>query len=291
MGMFDKLFGSKTKVPEVRSIADPYGAVRESLNNWLTSNIGKTNQYEGERVAGMTDQEKRSLTSLDEYANRKTPETTQAARSEVLKTLSGNYDPSTSPYYQAVKAEAARNLQQQNDLIASNAAGGGRYYSGGRMREQREAGVDMGNRLNTILGQQAENERQRMMQSVNQAQSLGNEESQEALNTTAALQQYGSLPRQLQQAALDKMYEEWNAANREYPLKVAELASGVQQEPLYGEVTKEPSTFMKMYGEVNPFIGSYNTGKYGYTYNQDSMKELKKMLMQMAGGMGGGIGA
>lgn len=283
--MFDNLFGSKTKVPEVRAIADPYKEVREKLNSWLTSNIGKTDQYQGERQAEMTDQEKRSMESLNQYANRGTPQTTEAARGELLKTLSGNYDPSTSPYYQAVKAEAARNLQQQNDLIASNAAGGGRYYSGGRMREQREAGVDMGNRLNTILGQQAENERQRMMQAVPLAQSMGKEQSQEALDTTDALQRYGSLPRDIQQAALDKMYEEWNTANREYPLQVAGLASGVQQAPLYGEVTKEPSTFMKMAGEWNPFVGSYNTGKYGYTQNQESIQKMKQDLMKMLGGM------
>lgn len=248
------LFSSTPSNVSVKVAADPYQKVREKLNSWLESNIGKTDQYEGQRVADMTDQEKQSLESLNKYANRTTPETTQAARGEVLKTLSGNYDPSTSPYYQAVKAEAARNLQQQNDLIASNAAGGGRYYSGGRIREQREAGVDMGNRMNTILGELAENERGRMTQAVNQAQSLGNEESQEALDTTEALQKYGSLPRELQQAALDKMYEEWNTANREYPLQVANsaLRLGGQLSPIYSQDQYQKSLF----SQLAPYIGA-----------------------------------
>lgn len=248
------LFGSKQSNVELKVAADPYKDVRESLNKWLTQNMGNNKQYQGQTSAGMTDQENSSMTSLRNYANRGTPQTTQAARDELTKTLGGNYDPSTSPYYQAVKAEAARNQQQMNDLIASNAAGAGRYYSGGRMREQREAGVDTVNRLNTILGQQAENERQRMMQAVPLAQSMGQDESNEALNTTAALQQYGSLPRILQQAALDKMYEEWNTANRVYPLSVANSAVGLGGElsPVYSQNQYQKSLF----SQLAPYIGA-----------------------------------
>lgn len=289
MGIMESILGgSSTRTPKVSVIADPYKEVREALNKYLTSNVSPgATSYKGELSADMTDQEKRSMSSLNDYANRKTPETTQAARGEVLKTLSGNYDPSTSPYYQAVKAEAARNLQQQNEIIGSNAAGGGRYYSGGRMREQREAGVDMGNRMNTVLGELAENERNRMTQAVNQAQSLGNDEDQEKLNTTAALQQYGSLPRNIQQAALDKMYEEWNTANRDYPSKVAGIASGVQEAPMYGEDEEIPSTAMAWLGSLVPGVGSYNVAKYGYSTDQYTMSKAINDILKLVGGAGG----
>jgi hypothetical protein len=290
MGLFDSLFGSRKSTPEVSVIADPYKDVRDSVTKWLTQNLDNTNTYEGERVAQKTPQETQSLASLDAYANRKTPQTTEMARNELTKTLQGNYDPSTSPYYQAVKAEAARNLKQTQENIASNAAGGGRYWAGPRVQAQSDAATEQANNLNILLGELSNQERNRMLQAVPLAQSMGQDESNEPLNTTAALQQYGSLDRQLQQAAMDAMYEEGNTANRQYPLQVAGLASGVQQAPLYGEVTKSPSTFMKMLGEVAAPVGSYNTAKYGYTTNQRSLKQAVDELMKAVGGMAGGAG-
>lgn len=148
----------------VNVAADPYGEVRNKLNSWLTSNIGQAGKkYTGEMVAPMSEQEKQSLAKLGDYSsyNLANDTTFQNAKNEINKTLTNQYDPTTSPYYQAVKAEAARNLDTTNKGIASQAAGGGRYFSGARMKQQQEAGTSVTNALNTMLGQMSENERAR----------------------------------------------------------------------------------------------------------------------------------
>jgi len=281
------LFDSKKTTPEVSIVADPYGDVRNKLTKWLSEKIGQPGeQYTGELVAPSTAQEKQSLTSLDQYANRTTPETTTMARNELTKTLGGEYDPASSPYYQAVKAEAARNLADTQRNISSNAAGGGRYWSGARLGQQGEAATDVNNALNTLMGQLAETERARRLQAVPLAQQMGMEEQEEPLKTATALQGLGGLERTLAQAQNDAAYNEWLRSTQEYPLNIAQLAAGVQQAPLYGEVTESPSTFMKMLGEVSPIAGSYNTAKYGYSTNQSSMSDAMNMLMKIMG-MGG----
>lgn len=241
------MFKQKKTSTEVSSAADPYGDVREGLNKYITSNINKPGpSYTGETVAPMSDQEKQSLKSLDEYANRGTSESTSAARSMAVNTLKGDYDPTKSPAYQAVKAEAMRNLGEQQNAIKDAAAGGGRYYSGARLQQQREAGTDVVNNLNTVLGAAAEAERNRQTSMVPVAAALGESQENQPLNTTAALQQYGQLPRVIQQAQDDAALNEFLRTVYDYPMSVAQLASGVQQPPLYSQVGYKPSTFQQI---------------------------------------------
>jgi hypothetical protein len=206
------------------------------------------------------------------------------AQDEIRKTLTGGYDPSTSPYYQSVKAEAARNLADTNQNIASNAAGGGRYWSGARLGEQGKAATDTALGLNRVLGELSENERGRMMSVLPQAERMGAAEEGKDLQTADALQRYGGLGRENTNAMNQASYEEWLRATQQRPMEMAQLAAGIQQAPMYGENTKTPSTFMKMLGEVNPIAGSYNTAKYGYNTNQSSISDMAKILQSIMGG-------
>ena len=247
------LFKNKKQTSEVSVAADPYKEVRESLNTWLQSNIGKSGpDYSGERVAPMTGQEQQSLDYLDQYANRSTPATTEAARKMATDTLAGNYDPTKSPVYQAVKAESARNLTETQKGIKSDAAGGGRYWTGARLNEQQEAATSNALNLNTILAQATEAERDRQLGMVPVAGALGEQESQEDLQTSAALQQYGQLPRVLQQALDDASYQEFLTSQYDYPLNIAQIAGGVQQAPTYSQVGYAPSIFSKIMEGLQP---------------------------------------
>lgn len=237
----------KQDSPGVSAVADPYGDVRNKLNSWLGSQIGqKGPTYTGETVAPMSEQEKGSLKSLDDYANYDIgkDQTFQGAKTAVNKSLSSNYDPTTDPYYQAVKAQADRNLQQTNKQIASQAAGGGRYYSGARMQQQREAGVDVNNAMNTLMAQQAENERQRQQQNIPLALQLSQYESGIPLQKATAQQTLGALPRTLQQAQDQASLDDWLRSNYQWPTSVANIAGGVQQAPLYQQ--NAPSTSQQL---------------------------------------------
>lgn len=240
------LFGSK-KDKGVSVVADPYKDVREGLTSWLSGQIGKpSTSYEGQMVAPATAQENQSLSFLDQYANRGTPSTFSNAKDVINNTLTGGYDPATSPYYQAMKAEAAVNNQDTQNQIKSDAAGGGRFWAGARLQEQGRAATASNNALNTISAQLAESERNRQMQAVPLAQQLAETEANQPLDTAAALQTYGALPRGINQAQDTAMYNEWLRSTQEWPLNIAQLASGVQQAPMYSQGSEETPWWQKL---------------------------------------------
>ena len=154
------------------------------------------------------------------------------------------------------------------------------------MSLQNDARTDVTNQLNTLLGSLAEKERQNRLNVLPQAAAYGQAQEQFPLQQATALQTLGALPRNIQDAQNQAAYQEWLRSTQLYPMQVAQLASGVQQPPLYGQVTESPSTFMKMFGEVSPIAGSYNTAKYGYNTNQSSISDAMNMLIKMMS-MGG----
>src|SRR3990167_3451137 len=140
--------------PSYSVAVDPYKSTRESLTKWLDSQIGQNAPaYGGEKVAPLSPYENQSFDFLRQYGDSGYGSTFQGAKNEINKTLSGGYDPSSSPYYQAVKAGADRNLAETQKNIASNAAGGGgRYWTGARLKEQDNAATDTNIGLNQMLG-------------------------------------------------------------------------------------------------------------------------------------------
>ncbi len=216
----------------VTQVADTYGKLREPFVNYLTTQIGKPGPtYTGEVTAPMTAQETASLGKVNDYANQGSNSTLDAGKAQIEKTLNGSYDPSTSPYYQAVKAQSAANLADTNRQIASDAAGGGRFFTGSRIKQQARAANESGMNLDTILGQQAENERNRQISVLPQAMAYGQAEQQLPLQQASALQALGALPRTLQQntdqAQLDNFYK----SQYDYPLSILQMIAGVQAPP------------------------------------------------------------
>lgn len=231
------------KSGEASVAADPYGDLRKPFVDYLKNQIGKTGPtYSGEITAPMSDQENQSLTKVNEYANQTQGgnSTINAGKKQIEDTLNGNYDPSTSPYYQAVKAQAAQNLTDTNKQIASDSAGAGRYFTGSRIKQQSRAASDSALNLNTILGQQAENERQRQVSLVPQALSYGQSEQQLPLQQAAALQTIGALPRTLQQNTDTAKQNEFYKSQYDYPLSILQLIAGVQTPPTYNQPQGNP---------------------------------------------------
>jgi len=241
------MFKQKSTSPEYTTTYDPFGDVRSKLSSYLGGQIGQpAEKYKGELIAPKTPQETQSMDWLSKYAEGGTGEGTSLANEEIKKTMSGYYDPSSSPYYQAVKAESARNLADVNRGIASDAAGGGRYWTGARLEQQREAGTDVANRLNTMLGGMAEQERMNRLTTLPYAMQAGQYAEEEPLRKTQALQQYGGLDRALQQAQDEAVYNEWLRSTQDYPLQIAQLSQGLAaQQPIMSQVGYQPSAFQK----------------------------------------------
>jgi len=241
------IFKSKTKTPEYGMVADPYKEIREPTIDWLKGQMGKSaDQYTGEYVAPTTEQEKESLDYLKKYTEAAPSEGMNLAGEELKKTLTEQYDPTTSGYYQAVKAESARNLAQSHQQISDQAAGGGRYWSGARLAEQGDASTDSAIAMNKLLYGMQEDERGRRLQAAPLAAQIGQYEEQRPLNKAQALQQFGGLERTLDQARNEAIYNEWLRATQEYPLQIAQLGAGMQKEPYYAAKQADPSTWQKI---------------------------------------------
>lgn len=225
-------FSSGGGKPKVSTISDTYGRIREPFLDELGSKIGKPGPvYSGQITAPMTSQEQASLGKVDQYANTGYGDTFKAGAAEIQKTLNGSYDPSTSPYYQAVKAQSAKNLSDTQTNIASNAGGGGRYYTGARLKAQGDAATNSGLNLDTILGTMAQQERQNRLSVLPQAMAYGQAEQQLPLQQAAALQQIGSLPRTLEQNTNNAMLENFYKSQYDYPLNILQMIAGVQSPP------------------------------------------------------------
>ncbi len=236
------LFKSKKSEGQLTPMYDPYAGLRNKTSSWLESQIGKPAEpYTGEFVAPMTDEEKKSTEYLNQYAEGGPSESTKLVGQEIQKTLSGGYDPSTSPYYQAVKAQTMKNNRLATERLNQRSSMGGRYFSGGRVQAQSDLEEDTTNELNRVVYGLADKERQRKLDLLPFASEFGRSEEEAPLRKTSALQEYGQLPRAIQQALLDAKYGEFLSANREYPMNIAAYASNLAgQEPWMKY--KRPST-------------------------------------------------
>lgn len=258
-------FSDKDRGAGVNVAADPYKDVRESYLKWLTPEIGKPGAtYPGQLVAPLSDQESKSFDFLRQYGEGGlgASQPFQQGKAEISKTLTDQYNPATSPYYQAVKAEASKNLQETKKGIAQETSGGGRYWAGARAGRQQEAASESERGLNTLLGLMSEKERQNRLSVLPQAFQYGQAEAQEPLQQAGAYQSLGALPRSVEQMLNTANYQEWLRSQVGYPMDIAGMAQQTQQPPLYQQNT--PSFIYEMLKSVAPEIakaaGSYAAG-------------------------------
>lgn len=292
MGFWNDIFGQREQTSKVNVVADPYKDVRDQINQFLTSGLGGANaknsstptDYPGQLVAPMSKQEQESLGYLDEYNRGQPSRTFQLGQDEINKTLSGDYDPTKSPMYQAVKAEAARNLDETQKNIASNSAGAGRYWSGARLSEQSDASTEQANQMNILAGELSDRERQRRLDVLPQAANYAQTEEERPLRKATASQTLGQLPRAIDQAMNEAKYKDWLRVNVDQPMDLAQLGATVQQAPLYGEVGYKPSVFNEVLSTAKKLKDLFGGSKKSGSGEGDlSPETIAKMLSK---GMG-----
>ena len=132
-----------------------------------------------------------------------------AAESELAKTLGGEYDPAASEYYKALRNSVLRELRQAKDRLAAETSARDAYFGGGRIAETGKLEEGATNTLATTLGQLSEQERQNRLAVAQGIPSFVSARQQAALAPIAASQQYGALPRTIEQASMDAQYQEW----------------------------------------------------------------------------------
>lgn len=167
--------------------------------------------YTGELTAPMSEQEKTGMDLLTKFlgtAGTESPLYGQA-ESEFAKTLGGEYDPSASEYYKALRNSVLRELRLAKDRLASATSARDQYFGGGRIAETGKLEEGATNQLATVLGQLAEKERQNRLAVAQGVPAFVSARQGAALAPVAASQQYGALPRTIQQASDEAQYQEW----------------------------------------------------------------------------------
>lgn len=217
MAIFTKKAGTKT-VTVAPSAYEGQKEDRKSLATWSMPlaqkrlNLAGT-PYEGELTAGLSDYEQQGLSDLDKYL--KSPNVADSrlyglAENELDKTLSGaEYDPIGGTYYQAYRNQVMEELQNAKDRLNASTSARDSFFGGGRIAETGNLERGAVNDLSLALGQLFENERTRRLGAVPTAQSFMQFGEQLPLQRIAASQQYGALPREIEQAGLMADYNEW----------------------------------------------------------------------------------
>ena len=192
-----------------------------------------------------------------------------AAQSEIMKTLSGQYaDPSQSPYIQSQQKMAQQNLDDQIQQARLGQGARGAYFHSAALGEERQLQERTLNNLNSIIGQFQEQERGRQFQSAPIAAQL--EEYQKfgaPMTQIQAGQQYGSLERTLQQADYERQYNEFQRQQQSLA-NIPQLASGLyganaQMQTAYTPGEGPSALERIMGGALEGGMGSINGSFFG----------------------------
>lgn len=225
------LGGSKTKTKIIENYPGAAGtrqSIAGAANPKALERLNRAGEaYGGELVAPMSQAEQTSLGTLQDYLASTMPGDTNISRlsqGEIEKTLSGGYDPIQSEYWKAYQNEMQRQMKQASDSIAAKTSASDRFFGGGRIRETADMNEGALSDMAVVLGQLAENERNNRLNTAMNAPSYLGQNEALTQGRIQAGQQFGALPREIQQAEDTAKYTEWQRqlADLGIPLDVAQ---------------------------------------------------------------------
>lgn len=263
------LFTSTSKPTSTQTIYDPNAPAKNAAAAYLAGQVGKTGpSYNGELVAPLSDAQNKSQDVLKDYANNPNSYTGgqgyQDAINQLDKTVTGGYDPSTSPYYQAMKAEAARNNSLALQQVDNQAGMGNRFNGGARLQAEGNVNAQTANNENAILGQLSQQDIQNRLTASPQLAALSAAQTQMPAEVSQNLQTLGALPQQNQQAYDTAVLNQWMNQNYNYPLSIAQLAEGGTATPLTTSIPQTTTDYSGLGsilgagGASNPFMSAIN---------------------------------
>lgn len=187
--------------------------------------------------------------------------------------------------------QLARAQSEAADVLNREAAITGSRFGTGIQKQKRELAERGSDAMASELARLYQNT---MSQRLAGAQGLTGLASTEAALDQQDLQNLftmGSLERQLKDQKAKDEYGEFKR-QREEKLSRINLMQDQWQNPM-GTITKKgPSTFAKIFGQINPLMGSYNQARYGYNEGQITLGDLSDAALKIfTAGMGGGTNA
>lgn len=191
-----------------------------------------------------------------------------AAKNQVMDTLGGRYaDLENSPFIKAMSTYANQNLRDAINQSRGRAGARGNFFSRSAIQEESNLSERTQNFMNTVVGDFLNSERGRQMQAVPFAGDLDKYENLTApLARIDAATTTGALPRLLEQADLDRMYQDYVRGRSELSAVPGVGRSLFGQQPDYAYPQSyvpptEPSGISKILGVLNK--GGINFGGNG----------------------------
>jgi len=205
MGFFDSVFGEE---PEGKFKAIPLTAEQLKAQDFLMSLFENTPKIPTKKVTEMSDIEKEGQRLLKLFTEAKKPQILTDAMTQLSDILNTTPDVRESPGYRAFLEESER----LRDLSQSDISRRGQSRTGAlsfpTAREGAELDANINRNILAELGRRQELERQVKLQAIPQALNFANAETAFPLQKLTAVQQFGSLPRQLQQAQEDAIFNQ-----------------------------------------------------------------------------------
>lgn len=216
----EKLFGG-SKSGSVKYTSSPE---EREMYQYLLDLMQRKPNLPTKEVAGMTPTEIYGQTLLEDYSKSGYPLPYITGLSELLKTIKGGYDPATSKFYKSMRKEITSTTDEAQNRLSRTMQKRGASAQGVpraaiKLEEGRASDID------TLLGSLTETERDRIFQAIPILANYSELAEQMPLRRLGAIQQFGALPREIEQmineAAYGKEYEE-----AVWPWKAAGLLSG-----------------------------------------------------------------
>jgi hypothetical protein len=146
-------------------------------------------------------------------------------------------------------------LDEAKTRMGEDRAGTGRFFHGGRLESARKLENEALRDFDTTSASLAERERDRMSAVLPQALSYGAQQANFPLTQAAALQQYGSLPREIEQADKTALYNEFMRTEDQTREDLA-LSSSFAGPVPYAYPQYQESELMRLLKAAIPAAGS-----------------------------------
>lgn len=202
--------------------------------------------YGGDLTAPLSKYEQTGLGNLESWLNMPSPTEDKLyglGREEYEKTLGGDYyDPEQSQYWTAYNSALDRKLQEARDRLHATTSSRDQYFSSGRVAGEGELEEQAMLDRALVLADLMERERERRLGTVPAAMDFLRQGEGFQEGRVAAAEQYGALPRIIEQMGLDKEYAEFirqmqelnipidvalTLATKQYPYSVQQTGGGL----------------------------------------------------------------
>ena len=197
-------------------------AIDSSLSTFITKYLPEYTPgvpYGGKLSAPMSEFQNQGMGFLQNYLTQQSQPganaTTDNAASEINATMTGGYDPSTSPFYKATRDAAMVNQTTAQNQLNQGLGARGKFFSSEALNEGQQLQTNTTNFLNQTLTGMAEKERQNRLTAAGMAPQISAAQTRQAVAPIAAATTFGAIPQEMQQADLERQYQEFERQQTE----------------------------------------------------------------------------